>query len=52
MCVLGMLQDYRDCQQNPNKAKYHQREQSHHEYRHSYTSLLPWIFSPDCVQAL
>jgi len=39
--VLGLLQDYRDCQQNSNKAKYHQREQSHHEYRRSCTSLLP-----------
>jgi len=46
--VLGLLQDHRDRQQNSNKAKYYQREQSHHEYRHSYTSLLPWIVSSDC----
>ena len=36
---LGLLQDDRDGQQNSNQAKYHQREQSHHWYRHSYTSL-------------
>jgi hypothetical protein len=49
---LGLLQDYRDCQQNSNNAKYRQREQSHHEDRHSFTSLLPSIFSPDCMKSL
>jgi len=35
-----LFENYRDGQQNPNQAKYQQREQSHQEYRHSYTSLL------------
>jgi hypothetical protein len=44
-CLRGMLQDHCNYQQNPNKAKYRQREQSHYEYRHSFTSLTE-IVSP------
>jgi hypothetical protein len=47
MCLLAMLQDRRSGQQNPNKTKDDQCQQGHYQYRHSYTSLLPKIVSPE-----
>ena len=48
----SMFQDYRGCQQNPNQAKYQQREQSHQEYRHSCTSLLHGFSLPMLCDAV
>jgi hypothetical protein len=45
---LGLFQDYRGSQQNPNQAEYQEREQGHQEYRHSCTSLLHDSLSQCC----